>query len=151
MPKDGPSAGFTIATALVSLVTGRPVSDDVAMTGEITLTGQVLPIGGLKEKVLAAERAGIATVVLPSENEPDLDELPADVRMRMRFRLAESITDVIETALDGPVGVSITRRGSEPKQRVDVRRVRRARAETSFRRGRDEGPRCRASKVSPHR
>jgi ATP-dependent Lon protease len=115
VPKDGPSAGITIATALVSLVTGRPVSDDVAMTGEITLTGQVLPIGGVKEKVLAAERAGIATVILPSENEPDLEELPADVRARMRFRLAESITEVIETALDGSLGASITAGRREPK------------------------------------
>jgi ATP-dependent Lon protease len=101
VPKDGPSAGITIATALVSLVTGRPVSDDVAMTGEITLTGQVLPIGGVKEKVLAAQRAGISTVILPKENEPDLEDLPPDVRKEMGFRLAESIEEVIEAALDG--------------------------------------------------
>jgi ATP-dependent Lon protease len=101
VPKDGPSAGITIVAALVSLLTRKPPAEDVAMTGEITLTGQVLPIGGVKEKVLAAERAGIATVILPKENEPDLEEVPADVRERMRFVLAESIDDVIAAAFDG--------------------------------------------------
>jgi len=115
VPKDGPSAGITIATALVSLVTGKLVADDVAMTGEITLTGQVLPIGGVKEKVLAAERAGISTVVLPRENEPDLGELPADVRRSMSFRLAETIGEVIETALDGVGHAPAARSRSEPK------------------------------------
>ncbi|MCL4289601.1 MAG: endopeptidase La [Thermoleophilia bacterium] len=99
VPKDGPSAGITIATALVSLVTGRTVSEDVALTGEITLTGQVLPIGGVKEKVLAAERAGIGTVILPRENEPDLEEVPKDARERTRFVLADTIDDVIAAAL----------------------------------------------------
>ena len=101
VPKDGPSAGITIATALVSLVTGRTVSEDVALTGEITLTGHVLPIGGVKEKVLAAERAGIGTVILPRENEPDLEEVPKDVRERTRFVLADTIDDVIAAALPG--------------------------------------------------
>ncbi|HEV2903072.1 MAG TPA: endopeptidase La, partial [Gaiellaceae bacterium] len=85
VPKDGPSAGVTMVTAIVSLVTGRPVSDDVAMTGEVTLTGQVLPIGGVREKVLAAQRAGVHTVVLPSENEPDLDDLPTETRKGLEF------------------------------------------------------------------
>jgi ATP-dependent Lon protease len=98
VPKDGPSAGTAMATALASLATGVPVSEDVAMTGEITLTGQVLPIGGVKEKVLAAERAGIGTVILPSENEADLDDLPDDVRLSLRFVLADTIGDVLETA-----------------------------------------------------
>jgi ATP-dependent Lon protease len=98
VPKDGPSAGTAMATALASLATGIPVSEDVAMTGEITLTGQVLPIGGVKEKALAAERAGIGTVVLPEENEADLDDLPDDVRGRLEFVLAETIGDVLETA-----------------------------------------------------
>ena len=100
VPKDGPSAGITMATAIVSLLTGRPVSDDVAMTGEITLTGQVLPIGGVKEKVLAAQRAGISTVILPRENEADLEELPRDVRRALRFIPVDSAREVIAVALD---------------------------------------------------
>jgi ATP-dependent Lon protease len=101
VPKDGPSAGITMATAIVSLVRGQPVSEDVAMTGEITLTGQVLPIGGLKEKVLAAQRAGIHTVIFPKENEPDLEELPKEVRDTLTFVLADSIDEVLDVALDG--------------------------------------------------
>ena len=80
MPKDGPSAGVTMATAIASLVRGEPVADDVGMTGEITLTGQVLPIGGMREKSLAAQRAGLKRVIFPRENEPDLDELPPETR-----------------------------------------------------------------------
>ena len=87
-----------MAIALASLATGVPVSEDVAMTGEITLTGQVLPIGGVKEKALAAERAGMGTVILPEENEADLDELPDDVRASLRFVLADTIDDVLEAA-----------------------------------------------------
>jgi ATP-dependent Lon protease len=98
VPKDGPSAGITMATALASLALSKPVSEEVAMTGELTLTGQVLPIGGVKEKVLAAERAGITTVILPKENEGDLDDLPKDVRKSMVFVLADSIDEVIEAA-----------------------------------------------------
>jgi ATP-dependent Lon protease len=101
VPKDGPSAGIAMATALASLALGRPVSEDVAMTGEITLTGQVLPVGGVREKVLAAQRAGISTVVLPKENEGDLDDLPKDVRKSMRFIPADSIDEVIEAAFPG--------------------------------------------------
>ena len=103
VPKDGPSAGITMVTAIVSLVTGRPVSDDVAMTGEVTLTGQVLPIGGVREKVLAAQRAGVHTVVLPSENEPDLADLPAETRKGLEFILAEHVDKVLDAALDGAV------------------------------------------------
>jgi len=99
VPKDGPSAGIAIATALVSLALGRPVSEDVAMTGEITLTGQVLPIGGVREKVLAAQRAGIRTVILPKENEGDLDDLPKDVRREMRFVPVDSVDEVLRVAL----------------------------------------------------
>src|SRR5436309_4584299 len=101
VPKDGPSAGITMATAIVSLVRGQPVSDQVAMTGELTLTGQVLPIGGVREKVLAAQRAGIRRVVLPRENEPDLEELPAGARNAVRFVFADSIDEVLAAAFDG--------------------------------------------------
>jgi ATP-dependent Lon protease len=99
IPKDGPSAGTAMATALASLVTGRPVRDDVAMTGEITLRGKVLPIGGLKEKVLAAHRAGIKTVILPKRNERDLDDIPPELRDDLRFVLADRVEDVLNAAL----------------------------------------------------
>jgi ATP-dependent Lon protease len=101
VPKDGPSAGIAIATAIASLVRGVPVADDVGMTGEITLTGQVLPIGGLREKVLAAQRAGLKRVVIPHENEPDLEELPKEAREELEFILADSIEDVLTAAFDG--------------------------------------------------
>ena len=101
VPKDGPSAGITMVTAIVSLVSGRPVSDEVAMTGEVTLTGQVLPIGGVREKVLAAQRAGVRTVVLPKENEPDLQDLPAETRKELTFVLTDHVDEVLEAALDG--------------------------------------------------
>jgi ATP-dependent Lon protease len=101
VPKDGPSAGVTMVTAIVSLVSGRPVSEDVAMTGEVTLTGQVLGIGGVREKVLAAQRAGVQTVVLPKENEPDLEDLPSETRKEMEFHLADHVDEVLQVALDG--------------------------------------------------
>jgi len=105
VPKDGPSAGVTIATAIASLVTGRPVRNDVAMTGEITLRGHVLPVGGIKEKVLAAHRAGIQTVILPARNERDLDDVPEEVRREMHFIFAERVEDVIRAALSEAVVV----------------------------------------------
>ncbi len=98
VPKDGPSAGVTMATAIVSLVRGIPVDDDVGMTGEITLTGQVLPIGGVREKVLAAERAGLTRVILPLENAPDLDDLPAETRAELEFVLVDHVEEVFEDA-----------------------------------------------------
>jgi ATP-dependent Lon protease len=98
-PKDGPSAGVTMATALASLVQGRPVRPDVGMTGEITLRGQVMPIGGVKDKVLAAHRAGLKTVILPKKNEKDLEEVPKEVRDEMEFILAERVDEVIAAAL----------------------------------------------------
>jgi len=101
IPKDGPSAGVTMATALTSLYTKLPARNDVAMTGEITLTGLVLPIGGVKEKVLAARRAGIHTVIMPKNNQKDLRDLPEDVRKEMEFIFAERIEDVLRTAVPG--------------------------------------------------
>ncbi|MFN8037487.1 MAG: endopeptidase La [Acidimicrobiia bacterium] len=103
IPKDGPSAGVTMTTALVSLLSGRAVRPEVGMTGEVTLQGRVLPIGGLKQKVLAAERAGLTTVVLPARNEPDLDEVPEAVRARMTFHAVEDVRDVLALALE-PAG-----------------------------------------------
>jgi ATP-dependent Lon protease len=99
-PKDGPSAGVAMATALVSLVLGSPVRPDVGMTGEITLRGQVLPVGGIKEKVLAAHRSGLKTVILPVRNEADLDDLPDEVRQGMNFVFAESVNDVLRASLE---------------------------------------------------
>ncbi len=99
VPKDGPSAGVTMATALLSALTNRPVRQDVAMTGEITLRGRVLPIGGVKEKLLAAYRAGIRTILLPRENEKDLEEIPEHVLKTFTILFAESITDVLGVAL----------------------------------------------------
>jgi ATP-dependent Lon protease len=102
IPKDGPSAGVTIATALVSVLTQRPVLGDLAMTGEITLRGRVLGVGGLKEKVLAAYQANIHNIIVPAENEKDLMEIPAKIRQRIRFTLAESIEQVFAVALLSP-------------------------------------------------
>ncbi len=99
-PKDGPSAGVTMATALASLITGRPVRADVGMTGEITLRGQVLPIGGVKEKVLAAHRAGLKTVIIPKRNEKDLEDVPQEVRDQIQFVLADRVQDVLAAALE---------------------------------------------------
>jgi ATP-dependent Lon protease len=114
-PKDGPSAGVTMATALVSLLSGRPVKKGVGMTGEITLRGQVLPVGGIKEKMIAAHRAGLKTIILPRRNEPDLDDLPAEVRKTLSFVLAESVNDVLDAALEKPPRV---RKSTEGKKGV---------------------------------
>ncbi|HEX7830940.1 MAG TPA: endopeptidase La [Thermoanaerobaculia bacterium] len=103
IPKDGPSAGITMATALLSAVTKIPVHRDIAMTGEITLRGKVLPVGGVKDKLLAAARAGITRIILPAENERDLEDIPQDVRDRMEFNLVESMDEVMNLALDGTI------------------------------------------------
>jgi ATP-dependent Lon protease len=104
VPKDGPSAGVTIATALVSLLTGRCVRSSVAMTGEITLRGQVLPVGGVKQKVLAAARVGIKTVILPARNEVDLEDIPEEIRETLSFVFAERVADVFAAALHNGAG-----------------------------------------------
>ncbi len=121
IPKDGPSAGVTMATVLVSLASGRKVRSDVAMTGEITLRGKVMPIGGIKEKVLAAYRSGIRTVILPKKNEPDLlEDLPKDLREQMTFVYATDVRDVLEAALEPShiKGEKVgNENGSRPKRR----------------------------------
>jgi ATP-dependent Lon protease len=101
IPKDGPSAGIAMATAIISAIARRPVRNDVAMTGEITLSGRVLPIGGVKEKVLGAVRAGIGTVVLPKENAADLDDLPEDVRALLDVHLVEDLSEALAFTLRG--------------------------------------------------
>jgi ATP-dependent Lon protease len=107
IPKDGPSAGITMTTALTSLLTGRRVRDDVAMTGEITLRGRVLPVGGIKEKLLGAHRAGIKTIILPYRNEADLDDLPDELRKEMAFVLVNTMDEVLEHALVAPSAESV--------------------------------------------
>jgi ATP-dependent Lon protease len=100
VPKDGPSAGVTMVTALASLLSGRPVRSDVAMTGEVSLTGRVLPIGGVKQKLLAAHRAGITDVLIPARNEPDLDDVPAAVRDELTIHLVSDVREVLQLALE---------------------------------------------------
>jgi ATP-dependent Lon protease len=111
IPKDGPSAGITMATALVSALTKIAVRKDVAMTGEITLRGKVLPVGGIKDKVLAAFRGGINEVILPKENEKDVEEIPAEVREAMEFHLVESMDEVLRLALDGELSPLVKKDG----------------------------------------
>jgi ATP-dependent Lon protease len=111
VPKDGPSAGITMATAIASLVLSEPVASDVGMTGEITLTGQVLPIGGIREKTLAAERAGLKRVIVPRENEPDLEDLPEATRNELQFILVDTVEEVFKAAFEGK---RVTRRRRAP-------------------------------------
>jgi ATP-dependent Lon protease len=103
IPKDGPSAGITMATALASLLTGRPIRSHLAMTGEMTLRGRVMPIGGVKEKVLAARRAGVTTIILPQRNEKDLEDVPANVQQELQFHFVETIDEVLDIALEPAV------------------------------------------------
>ena len=98
VPKDGPSAGITLATALVSLLTGRAVRHDLAMTGELTLRGKVLPVGGIKEKVLAARRAGVTVIILPKLNQRDLLDVPEQLRGQLRYHFVDTIDEVLALA-----------------------------------------------------
>jgi ATP-dependent Lon protease len=122
VPKDGPSAGVAMATAIVSLASGRTVSADVGMTGEVTLTGQVLQIGGVREKVLAAQRAGLKKVILPRENEADLTELPEETREELEFVLADTVEEVLAAALNG--GAAARPRPAPERQAAQGRRAR---------------------------
>ncbi len=99
IPKDGPSAGVTMTTALVSLLTGRRVRDPIGMTGEVTLQGRVLPIGGVKQKVLAAHRAGLREVIVPAKNGDDLDDVPEEIRDEMTFHVLDDVREVLAAAL----------------------------------------------------
>jgi ATP-dependent Lon protease len=114
IPKDGPSAGITMTTALASLATGRPVRDDLAMTGEITLRGKVLPVGGIREKVLAAHRAGITMVILPRRNERDLEDVPEDLRQKMEFIFVDSAEEALPVALTGGAEPELAAAGAGP-------------------------------------
>lgn len=118
-PKDGPSAGVTMATALVSLISGRRVRSSVGMTGEITLRGQVMPIGGVKEKVLAAHRNGLKTIILPKRNEQDLDDVPEEVRKALKFVFVETVDEVLQAALEKrPVKPSTSSDGKQKKPKT---------------------------------
>jgi ATP-dependent Lon protease len=126
IPKDGPSAGVTMVVALASLLAGRKVRSDVAMTGEITLRGKVLPVGGIKEKVLAAHRAGIRTILLPKRNDKDLEELPEPVRKEMAFVLVDNIGDAIKAALEAPARDPSGKQGAAKKLAAEKKPVKKA-------------------------
>jgi ATP-dependent Lon protease len=128
IPKDGPSAGITIATSIASALTRRPARSDIAMTGEITLRGRVLPIGGLKEKALAAHRADIETVLIPAENEKDIREVPPQVQKKVKLVLVEHMDEVLnQTLLPDPIPHPLSGEGTEgpedPDQGLDDKYV----------------------------
>jgi len=119
-PKDGPSAGITMTTALVSLLTQHVISPTVGMTGEISLRGQVLPVGGIKEKMLAARRAGLKTVILPRGNAADLDDLPQEVRDSMRFVPVDTVSEVLANAFEEPLeGLVAGHEEMEPQENMN--------------------------------
>ena len=120
-PKDGPSAGVTIATSLVSLISGRKVKPKTGMTGEITLRGQVLPIGGVKEKVLAAHRNGLRTIILPKRNKQDIDDVPDEIKKIMKFVFVESMNDVLDAALES--NHKPPRSKAQPKKKAAQRKT----------------------------
>jgi ATP-dependent Lon protease len=119
IPKDGPSAGITLAAAMVSAFTGKPVRVDMAMTGEITLRGKVLPVGGIKEKALAAYRAGIREVILPEDNQKDLEEITEDAREEMTFHFVVHMDQVLELALSTKPEPGVTETRSEQEESFD--------------------------------
>jgi ATP-dependent Lon protease len=127
IPKDGPSAGITMATAIASLLSDRPVRSDTAMTGEITLTGQVLPIGGLKEKALAAQRYGIRRVIAPELNEQDIDDIPEHLRRDLEFIFVSEIGEVLDAALEGRPAVATVGRDGHSSSAGRPRRRQRER------------------------
>jgi ATP-dependent Lon protease len=125
IPKDGPSAGITIAAALASALTGRPVLRDVGMSGEITLRGRILPVGGVREKVLAAYRLKLTTVLLPRQNEKDLVDLPKRARQALSIRLVDHMEDILELAL-GPAPAPTARPPRKPKKAAPARKPKKA-------------------------
>ena len=133
-PKDGPSAGVTMAAALVSLVSGRKIKPKVGMTGEITLRGQVLPIGGVKEKILAAHRNGLRTVILPKRNEQDLDDVPEEIKKSMKFIFVETVDEVIKSSLETPRKNSKSKMSTNTKKKVASRKTKTNGKDTSRRR-----------------
>ncbi len=121
IPKDGPSAGITMATALASVFTETPINKEVAMTGEVTLRGRVLPVGGLKEKILAARRAGIKTVILPARNKKDLEDVPKNVRSDLNFEFVNTMDEVLAVALKGRAAVKVRENGGRGKKEIKKR------------------------------
>lgn len=119
IPKDGPSAGITIAVAIISALTGNPVRRDVTMTGEVTLTGKVLPIGGLKEKALAAHRVKIANIIIPKDNEKDVPEIPENVRSKINFIAVESMDEVIKYSFEKKVQFQENEEGRSENRKIE--------------------------------
>ena len=118
-PKDGPSAGVTMFTAVASLLLGAPVRSDVAMTGEISLRGRVLPVGGIKEKLLAAHRAGMREVLIPAKNRRDLDDVPQDIREQLKITLISAREEILPIVLQAPARSTETRAGGDAEDEIE--------------------------------